>query len=141
MKCQPLVQTYCVSSPCRWKSRQTQELPHSDCFTCSTLLGFNTFELKNSYLTLLEFNTFAFKNSDIQHYSIKLAFNPSCIQQILPSTLLDFNNHGFNNPCSQQQWIEQSLFSTHLELFFLFFFFLLFYTFFLQDNIHHNSTA
>ena len=60
----------------------------------------------NLYSTLLDFNTSAF-NSCIQHFSIKLAFNTSCIQHDLISTIMDstilvINNNGFNNPCFQR---------------------------------------
>ena len=65
----------------------------------------------NSYSTLLDFNTSAFNNSCIQTtqyalHSTHLAFNKSCIQHYLISTIMDstilvLNNHVFNHSCFQ----------------------------------------
>ena len=89
----------------------------------------------NSFQTLLDsnllhwtplvFNTTPIQQAPVQHtlHSTHLAFNNFCIQQylIMDSTLPNFNNHGFNNPCFQQTWIPESLFLTLLVPTILFF--------------------
>ena len=71
--------------------------------------------------TMLVLYTTHIQQATLQYtlYSTNLAFNNSCMEHYVISTIMDstipVSTHlEFNNPCFKQAWVQQSLFSTHL---------------------------